>query len=343
MRKRAIAILTAVCILSGCSNGVNAKPELSEGESLELTLAVENGISEYAAAGVECFVEKVKEISNGSIIITPLDCDDPLEELENGCPLVFGSNEEFARANGNFSAYTSPFYFYDYKHLTLTLNSPEYHSIIRNGNVSLMNAMPIAAFYDGSRVILSAREGMFDTVSQFVDSTVNILDEQPLLELTLEAFGADVKHRKEEYILQSFAKRRDISVVECDLTRLEEMTVDDKAESFYLCKSFHYAHINWLMLSQDAEKELSARQLAVLTEAAAYSIAKNDALVLEREQKGLDAMEKRGALIVAPAYGEFNETAMNVIKNSAKYGSLWEWDQYSEVRNLALKRSGAFQ
>lgn len=343
MLKRIAALLAMLCILPSCAAPAESDSAAEKSEEISLTLAVENGISEYAAAGVECFVQKVNELSDGKMTIELLSCDDPLEKLEEGCPLVFGSNEEFARANGNFSAYTSPFYFYDYKHLTLTLNSPEYYEIIRNGNVSLMNAMPIAAFYDGCRAILSAREGMFDTISQFPGSIVNILEDQPLLEMTLEAFGADLKQRKEEYILQNFAKRRDIAVAECDMTKLDKVIVDEKAESFYLCKSFHYAHINWLMLSQSVEARLSDRQLAVLTEAAAYAIAKNDSLVLEREEAGLDAMEKRGALIVAPAYGEFNEAAMNVIKNSSKYGSLWEWDQYSEVRNLALKRSESFR
>lgn len=343
MLKRSIAFLAAVCVLAGCSDSVEKTISKHSGETQVLTLAVQYDISKYGRAGVECFAQKVAEISDGSMAIELLSCDDPLDKLEEGCTLVFGSNEQFARANGNFSAYTSPFYFYDYKHLTLTLNSPEYYDIIRNGNISLMNAMPIAAFYDGGRVILSSREGMFDTVSQFAGSIVNILEEQPLLELTLEAFGAEVKPRSEEYILQNFGRRRDNAVMECDTLKLDEIEVDEKAESFYLCKTFHGARINWLMLSQSAREQLDSYQNAVLTEAAAYAIAKNDSMVLEREQAGLDAIKARGAEIVAPAYGEFNESAMNAIKKSAKYGSLWEWDQYSEVRNLALKRSGIFQ
>ena len=338
MIKRAIAFLAAICVLFGCSNKAEIVESAAPVETKTLTLAVEEGISDYGKAGVECFVRKVKEISGGSIKIELLTCDDPLEKLESGCPLVFGSNEEFARANGNFNAYSSPFYFYDYKHLTLTLKSPEFYDIIRSANISLMNAMPIGAFYDGSRVILSSREGMFDTVSQFSESIVNIFEEQPLLELTLEAFGADVKQRSEEYILQNFGRRRDNAVMECETLKLTEMTVDEKAESFYLCKSFHHADINWLMLSQQAREELNDYQLAVITEAAAYSVAKNDSLVLQQEQKGLDAIEARGGEIVAPAYGEFNESAMSAIISSAKYGSLWEWDHYTEVRNLALKQ-----
>ena len=338
MIKRCIAILAAVCVLFGCSNKAETVEQSAPAATKTLTLSVEKGISDYGRAGVECFVRKVGEISGGSMKIELLSCDDPLEKLENGCPLVFGSNGQFARANGNFNAYTSPFYFYDYKHLTLTLNSPEFYDIIRSANISLMNAMPIGAFYDGGRVILSSREGMFDTVSQFSGSIVNIFDEQPLLELTLEDFGAEVKKRDEQYMLQNFARRRDNAVMECEAIMLDEIAVDEKAESFYLCKSFHTANVNWLMLSQQAREELSDYQLAVITEAAAYAVAKNDSLVQQQEQKGFEAIEARGGEIVAPAYGEFNESAMNSIKSSAKYGSLWEWDHYTEVRNLALKQ-----
>lgn len=338
MKNRLLAAVLLICVLCGCAPKAAEPVQQERPKERVLTLAVENGLSPYAVQGINCFIKKTEEISKGAIKIKPVSYDDLLEQIDSGVELIFGSNEEFARINGNFSAYTSPFYFYDYKHLTLTLNSPEYYDIIRNGNVSLMNAMPIGAFYDGNSVIISSREGMFDTVSQFNGSIVNIIEEQPLLELTFEAFGAEVKERSEEYILNNFGRRRDSAVMECDSLKVGGIEIDPKVESFYLCKSFHHARINWLMLSEQARGQLSDFEQAVITEATAYAVAKNDGLVLEEEERNFDKAKERGGMIIAPSYNEFITDTANAIKASAKYGSLWEWDQYDEVRNLALKQ-----
>lgn len=325
-------LMLVLCLLLGCG-----KIEHTEirGEVHTLTLAVKTDISSQGQAGVDCFAKKVRQISDGQLVIKVVDSDDLLDSLDNGCELIFGPTSELARANGNFNSYISPFYFYDYKHLTLTLNSKSFYDIIRETNLSLMDAMPIGAFYDGNSVILSSRDKMFDTTDQFQDSTVNIL-EDPVLTEVLKALGATVKERSSEYLLLNFGRNRDNAVMECDTLLLDQVGALKENAAFSVCKSFHRARINWLVLSQTAKESLSSYEQAVLTEAVAYAIATNDQLVLQQEAKGFEHVKSLGAQFSVPNYGEFSEAADAALHASVRYQSLWDWDQHVEIRNLAL-------
>ena len=334
MKKRLAitGILLALCLLFGCGGAERTE---NRREVRTLTLAVKTGISSQGQAGVDCFAQKVRQLSDGQLVVKVVDSDDLLDSLDNGCELIFGPTAELARANGNFNSYISPFYFYDYKHLTLTLNSKSFYNIIRETNLSLMNAMPIGAFYDGNSVILSSREKMYDTVDQFQDSTVNI-QENPLLAEVLKALGAAVKERSSEYLVLNFGRNRDNAVMACDTLSLKELRAPKEKSEFYVCKSFHQARINWLVLSQPAKESLSAFEQAVLTEATAYAVATNDELVLQQEAEGFAHVESLGAQFSVPNYGEFSEAADKALRASVRYQSLWDWEQHVEIRNLAV-------
>lgn len=338
MKKRLAfwCVTLALCLLFGCGRVERAE---NGREVRTLTLAVGTGISAQGQAGVDCFAQKVRQLSNGELVVRVVDSDDLLESLDNGCELIFGPTSELARANGNFNSYTSPFYFYDYKHLTLTLNSKSFYDIIRETNLSLMDAMPIGAFYDGSSVIISSRDRMYDTVDQFQDSTINI-QEDPLLSEVLKALGAEVRERSAEYLVLNFGRNRDNAVMECDTLSLVELRAPKERSDFYVCKSFHRARINWLVLSQPAKESLSAFEQAVITEATAYAVATNDELVLQREAEGFAHIEKLGVQFSAPNYGEFSEAADRALHASVRYQSIWDWDQHVEIRNLAVSSSG---
>lgn len=331
-----LCVILVLYLLSGCGQDKHA--DIGK-EVRTLTLAVNSDISSQGQAGVDCFAKKVRQISNGQLNIKVVESDDLLDSLDNGCELIFAPTAELARANGDFNSYTSPFYFYDYKHLTLTLNSKSFYDIIREKNLSLMNAMPIGAFYDGNSVILSSRDKMFDTVDQFQDSTVNILGD-PLFAEVLKALGATVKERSSEYLLLNFGRNRDNAVMECDTMALGELGAPKDNSQILVCKSFHRARINWLVLSQPAKESMSAFEQAVLTEAIAYSIAANDELVLQQEQQGFDYLKSLGAQISVPNYGEFSEATDKALRASIRYQSLWDWDQHVEIRELAVLTVG---
>ena len=306
-------------------------------ESRILTVAVQSGLSENAELAVECFIQKVQEISDGKITVEKLVVRDVLKEIDNGCDLAFGTNDEFARANGDFHIYSSPFYFADYNHFTMTLNSQQFNTVTRNSNVNLLKATPIGSFYDGAYYIVSSREEMYDTIDQYNGKTINTVGDQPLFEEILEALGAVSRERDERYMLANFGKNRNNSAMECEVALLSDITKDEKVDSFHICKSFHRVKINWLMLTEAAKMSLTPYEMAVITEATAYAIAKNDGTVLEKEKESFEAAEEMGGTVTAINQYEFSSAADTVLKSSSKYGSLWDWTVYGEIRNIAFE------
>jgi len=330
-------VFTASCAADPTDTDKQENAEIdTPPEQIILTAAVQNGLSDASMQGFEYFIEKVEAISNGYIKIEITQGNDILEMLDKGYDIAFASNAEFARANGDFLIYSSPFYFTDYNHLTMTLNSQQFYSAMRNTNISLLNSMPLGAFYDGNNYIISSREEMYDTIDQYNGRLINIIGEQPIFENVLDDLGADIKDRSIDYMLSNFGKNRNISAMECSIDLLGDITKREKVESFHICKSFHSARINWIMLSQPTREKLSEYEIAVLTEAMAYAVAKNDSIVISNEQKSLELAEEMGGVMTAPNYNEFFEAAAESIQNSDKFSGLWDWQLYNEVRKMAL-------
>lgn len=334
--KRAAALLLCLLLVLGTGCGSQAAPMRNV---TTLQLAAQRGLSNEARAGLSLFIHKVQELSQGELVIEVVASDDVLESLDQGCALILASNTEIARANANFNAFSSPFYFYDYSHLSLTLNSQRFTDIIGDGMLSLMGALPIAAFYDGNSVLLSSSELSFDTVDQFDGASITIAND-PIFSELLRGFGAKVRIREEEsQRLDTFCRGGE-QVVECKITSLTVLTELPEGQAFTVGQTFHRAQINWMMLSQNAKQTLSTRDLAVLTEAAAFAISENDRLVLEAEQAAYDTVQELGGDLVPIIYGEFFAPTAQVLRASSRYGALWDWEQYAEVQEIATKNAG---
>lgn len=304
-----------------------------------LQLAVQRGLSSEAMAGLDSFAGKVRELSNGELVIETASSEDVLDSLDQGCALILASNTEIARADSNFSSYTTPFYFFSYQHLTLTLNSDRFREIISDGTLSLLGALPIAAFYDGNSVILSSGPLSFDTVDQFEGADLTIAND-PILADLLRGFGARVRIREEEsQRLEGFCQGSD-PAIECRISSLSALTELPDNQPFTVCQSFHRARINWIMLSEAVRQQLTPRERAILTEAAAYAIAQNDQLVLQAEEKALLAAEALGGDEATVIFGEFFEPTEQILRASERYNSIWNWEQHLAVQQLTIKSDG---
>lgn len=332
----------ALILSAGCSGELQVdQSESPLAQSVTLQLMVEPNLSAAAQIGLARFCEKAAEISEGEMQILVTQSEDLLQALDEGCDMVFAPNAELARANGSFNSYTSPFYFRDYNHLTLTLNSQSFYDIICDENISLTGSVPLAAFYDGNSYFVSTRNQYLDTVDQFLDNTVNICEGEDALVFseTLEAFGAQVRERSSEYLLVNIGRNRDNAIMECDTTTLTQLDFSERVKSLVVCRSFHRARINWLMLSQDTKEILTERQLAVLSEAAAYALAANDEYVLSLEKDGEEYLDELGASFTSINYGEFCAAVDEALHQSIHYNVFWNWQQHDVVRNLALSQN----
>lgn len=333
--KRWLLILLAVCC--GCAAPGQILP--SDGrdgvQPTELTLVVQEGLSAQGQLGLETFCDKVEELSGGRMQITVQEQEDVFSVQE--WDLLFASNEEIARANGDFASYSSPFYFNDYTHMSLTLNSSRFLEIIGDRNRSLLGADPLAALYDGNSVLVSRVEGAMESVDQWAEARV-VIGENEILEYLLKKMGAEVVIRDDEGRIDGL-RRGHYPLIEWDTMRLDELEDVTAEQSLTVCESFHRARINWLMLDCRAQERLTKENLAILQEAAAFAVYAADAATTEREQRGFALLDDAGVGLVGLNYREYFENADSILSESARYMSAWDWTRHREIRDLARNSS----
>lgn len=332
MKHRAALMMAMLLLCTACQNA----PAVKQEKTLSLSLAVQSDLSENAQAGVEKFVQKVSELSGGQFMIETQYVDDVLAALEEGADIVVASNEQLVRIDGSFSAFTSPFFFYNYKHLSLTLNSQSFLDLAGERLLSLVNTRPVGAFYDGNSAMVAARGLTLDTLDQYRGTKIYIGQDE-LLQYVLKEMGAQtVESRSLSERVQGFNAGR-YAAIECDTLALGELRLPTNNEVFTVCETFHRARVNWMLFSQESLNRLSDFEQAVLTEAVAFAIAENDERVLELERKGRNLAEEAGGQVLVHNRSEFWEVTEQILRNSARYNALWDWEQYVQLRSLAMQ------
>lgn len=330
---RVTAAALALALCAGCLPEAQRLRPDPPAESRLLVVAMQEGMSSYAVGAADLFARKLAEISGGALTAEVVTGPDPLALFDAGGDIMFAPNETVARANGDFASYTSPFYFHDYKHMSLTLNNESFNALIGDATRSLLGGESIGAFYDGGSALVSMTERMLDTVDQFADIELAVREDE-ILEYTFKEMGSDVTARSIEQRISGFDRGRDPSI-ECDLLDLERLIISPSRENLNICLSFHTVKINWMMLSSETEAALSDWERAVLAEAVAWAVAQNDEAVLAAEERGQLAIEEKGGSFTGISHSEFSEAVDKILMQSARYGNLWNWDLHREVRDLA--------
>ncbi len=180
--------------------------------------------------------------------------------------------------------------------------------------------------------MVTFRAETIDTLEQYTGLRIYI-GENEILQYTFNQMGAQTVTKTLAERISGFNNGK-YPVIECDTQALIYLRRPPERENFHACLSFHSARINWLMLSVNAARDLSEFEQAVLTEATAYAIAKNDDTVLEAELKGYNHLSELGCQIFYLNYNDFAEAATEILKNSPKYYNLWDWQLHEELRLL---------
>ena len=341
MRKAAAGLL-AMLLLAGtlCACSASA-PLIAERESTRLLrLSIPKGVSPDAARGLDMFIAKVDDVSDGRVRIEKSACDDPIAALDEGSDLIFAPNADAARANGDFLAYTSPFYFLDHTHLTVTLNSDSFRSLIEEKTSSLLGASPLAAFYGGSRIFLSDESDLLDDCEGWQDVRASVSSEEDLLAVVLESLGAEVSLRSPDELMEGFLDGR-YRTIDCETRELKNL-VSGKINNADITgfTSFHAASVGWLLLSDTARDSLTEFEYAVLREAAAYGLAENDGAILAEEQEAMEYASALGVEVYPIRYDDFCERADIAFLGAVRYRNLWDWETHDAVRLLAQSGAG---
>lgn len=328
-------IILASYILSGCTSVLT--PDY-EREQMLLRLSIQKGIPKEASDGLDVFISQVESLSDGKIKIEKSMTDDPLTALEKGSDIIFASNSEITRGNGDFLSFVSPFYFSDYTHMTVTLNGGTFKKLMSERTESLIGAQPLAAFYGGSRVLISNEKDTLDVWDEWENVKVSIAPDNDLLMVALEGLNAVVDTENIDEMIPRFLNAK-IRTAECEPEALLQIT-DNMVKTAYICvyDSFHAPRIHWMMVNTEKWEQFDDYARAVITDAAAKALAVNDEAVLLREEGCFEYVESIDIPIYEMDYEDFCEQTDSIYQGSVRYRNLWDWQIHDNIRSITSKQ-----
>lgn len=96
------------------------------------------------------FVDKLVEYSEVPLDISLFYEEDPEASLLAGeADLIYVDSAGLIPYDSDFAIYASPFYFRDYEHMTMTLNSPTFIQLTELDYAETLKARQLGVFYGG--------------------------------------------------------------------------------------------------------------------------------------------------------------------------------------------------
>ena len=323
----------SVCTF-GCSNQNNSTTSpliQTEKETRTLQLHIQEDMSKITFEAISVFCEKVAALSDNTIVIERIITADPIAGLDAGGDFAVMPSATTSLGDGNFKIFESPYYFSDYKHLTLILNSENFLKMIKETTGSLLQAKPLAAFYDGNSALLTIRDLSLDVIEQYDGLKIAMRDDE-LTAYFFEQIGAETIITTEDERLVGFQDGK-YHTIEFDTLHLSDINMPSTRTTINICESFHAPRIVWFMQSNNSR--FSNTENAIITEAISYTLANHDSKVLKIEEQGFEHIASLGSSLYAPDHGAFLKTVQTVLESSARYYNLWDWAMYEQIQSLA--------
>jgi hypothetical protein len=327
-------LFSALTICSfGCNNIVDStvSPQIdAKKETRTLRLYIQEDLSEITVNAISVFCEKVALLSDNTLVVESVKVKDPIEGLDVDGDFAVMSSETTSRGDGNFKIFESPFYFSDYKHLTLTLNSENFIKMMKETTGSLLQAKPLAAFYAGNMALLTIRDLSLDVIEQY-DGLKIATSEDELTTYFFEQIGAETIKTAEHERLAGFYDGK-YQTIEFDTLKLCDIKMPVDRTTINICESFHTPRIVWFI--QSNKTKFSKVENAILAEATSYSVANHDSTIKQIEKQGFGHIASLGSSLYVPDHGAFQKNVQTVLEASARYYNLWDWKLYEQIQSL---------
>ena len=285
-----LAVLSAgLCVMSGCSTGELESPFRSA-ESLEVRISVSSTADETERDGMRLFVDKLLENSEVPLDISLFYESDPEASLKAGeADLILADPQTLARYDSDFSIYASPFYFRDYEHMTMTLNSPTFLQLTELDYAETLQAKQLGAFYGGTMMVMT-KESPIRAVKDMLEFTIA----EPSDFYTAAAFESLFKAvQPAGDNLADIWQDEEITAMEVNSADLMELT-DQQVDRSYLINTSHRIEMSWLYVSDDFYNSAGEQLQAALQEASAYAVSYVDQEREKAYEDGYAALQEKG-------------------------------------------------
>lgn len=288
---------------------------------------------------MDAFAEKVEELSGGSVTCktyadgTLFSADAEFDALSTGqADLAYISFPTLATQSGlEWCAMVGSAYFWSsYDHMTNTLNGEIGQNDIFPKIEEAVNAVPLSAFYLGSRVV-NTRNKEINSYEDMKGLLLRMPNSETWLNLG-EALGANptpLAFSELYTALQTGAIDGQDNPLPTDVSaKFYEVAP-------YIAITNHVVDSIIPMINKDKWNSLSDAQKEAVRGAIEYAKQVNDDARIEEEENDIAILEENGCTITYPAIDDFKTNAQAYYESHPEQTEQWDMDLYEKIQAAA--------
>ncbi|MCR5625799.1 MAG: sialic acid TRAP transporter substrate-binding protein SiaP [Lachnospiraceae bacterium] len=307
--------------------------------AVELTFTSVSVTGDSHTTAMDAFAEKVAELSGGSVTCktyadgTLFSADAEWDALTTGqADLAYISFPTLATQSGLewCSMVGSAYFWSSYDHMTNTLNGDIGKNDIFPKIESAVNAVPLSAFYLGSRVV-NTRNKEINAYKDMNGVLLRMPNSETWLNLG-EALGANptpLAFSELYTALQTGAVDGQDNPLPTDVSaKFYEVAP-------YVAITNHVVDSIIPMINKDKWNSLTDAQKQAVTDAMEYAKGVNDDARIEEEEKDIAILEENGCTITYPDIEDFKTNAQKYYEDHPDQTADWDMDLYKKIQDAA--------
>lgn len=325
---RRTALLAAVTVvsllLSACvSPTIEARFRTVK---LPVNISVSSTADETERDGMRLFVDKLVEYAPATLEIRLFYEEDPVASLKNGeADIIFVDSPVLEGYDSDFAIYSSPFYFRDYDHMSMTLNSPTFLDLTRDDYIESLGGRQLGALYGGTMMLLT-RDNPIRAVKDMEEFDLAALPDR----YTSQSLAGLFRSVEEYGDPLAAWESGDYNALEVNSAELEQV-VDAGFEKAYLINTSHRIEVNWLFVSEAFYGELDDTLRAAVSEATAYAIAYVDDAKVASYQENYNILQNRGVRTARFVTENLRKSGKEQLSGSTDFFTLVDKSRYDAV------------
>lgn len=290
LMRRLLAGFLLVCLLTGCMGGMDTPFRTVR---LPLRISVEASATSEEREGMRLLVEKLIAYSPTLLEVNLYYEEDPIVSLRSGeADLVYVSSKTMAKYDADYLIYSAPFFFRDYDHMTMTLNSPNFWEIIEDDCTEVFGARQLAAVYGGSMCIFS-KEGTIRNAADLFSQVLGMGEDPYTVKVFKQLAQQIVELPSLDHNSLEIERLTAMEVNTRDLLDLADSETVDLKQAYYVPTN-HRINVQWLLVDEDFYANLQEKGQAALQEAASYAVAYIDGELLRKQKEELEILQNLG-------------------------------------------------
>ena len=325
---RLLAMAIAAGLLTtGCASNDLDSPLRPGNNSLQVRISVSSTADSAERDGMRLFVDKLVEYSDVPLDISLFYEEDPESSLLAGeADLILSDSAALIPYDSDFAIYSSPFYFRDYEHMTMTLNSPTFLQLTEQDCAENLQARQLGVLYGGTMMVIS-KESPIRAVKDMQEFTLA----EPNDDYTAAAFGELFGQVMPAGDTPAETWQDDaVTAMEINSAQLGQL-LDEDMEHAYLIHTAHRIEMDWLYVSESFYQSAGEQLQAAMQEASAYTVAYVDSNRETAFHEGYAALQENGLRSARFVSENLRKSGKDLLTTETKFFAEIDKSRYDAV------------